>query len=54
MEKIVYLEYGTSKEKGSSAKDRQPPRPWVAKALNNSEGAVVDKMQEVYNQEVKL
>ena len=53
MEKAVYLEYGTSKQKGSGRKDRQSPRPWVDKALNDSEEPVLNKMQEVFNREVE-
>lgn len=52
MEKAVYLEYGTSKERGSGRKDRQPPRPWVHKAIGASEAQVLEKMQEVFNREV--
>lgn len=43
MEKMVYLEYGTSK---------QPARPTLTKAIKDSEKAVLDKMQEVFNREV--
>jgi HK97 gp10 family phage protein len=43
MEKMVYLEYGTSK---------QPPRPTLTKALNDAETPVYAKMQEVFNREV--
>ena len=45
MEKMVYLEYGTKKQK---------PRPILIKALKDSESAVYDKMQEVFNREVGL
>lgn len=43
MEKMVYLEYGTTK---------QPARPTLTKAIKDSEKAVLDKMQEVFNREV--
>jgi HK97 gp10 family phage protein len=43
MEKMVYLEYGTKK---------QPPRPTLTKAIKDSETAVLEKMQEVFNREV--
>lgn len=43
MEKMVYLEYGTSK---------QPARPTITKAIKDSEKAVLNKMQEVFNREV--
>ncbi|HRS66162.1 MAG TPA: HK97 gp10 family phage protein [Spirochaetia bacterium] len=43
MEKMVYLEYGTSK---------QSPAPTLTKAIKDSEKAVLDKMQEVFNREV--
>lgn len=52
MEKAVYLEYGTSKVKGGSTKDKQPPRPWVDKSINDCKAAVLDKMQEVFNREM--
>jgi len=44
MEKLVYSEYGTSK---------QSPRPILTKAIKDSERPVLDKMQEVFNQEVE-
>ena len=43
MEKMVYLEYGTSD---------QPATPVLTKAIKDSEKAVLDKMQEVFNREV--
>lgn len=43
MEKMVYLEYGTSK---------QSPAPTLTKAIKDSEKAVLDKMQEVFSREV--
>jgi HK97 gp10 family phage protein len=43
MEKLVYLEYGTSK---------QASKPTLTKAIKDSEKAVLDKMQEVFNREV--
>jgi len=43
MEKMVYLEYGTKK---------QTARPTLTKAIKDSESAVLDKMQEVFNREV--
>jgi HK97 gp10 family phage protein len=43
MEKMVYLEYGTSK---------QASKPTLTKAIKDSEKAVLDKMQEVFNREV--
>lgn len=43
MEKLAYLEYGTSK---------QSPTPTLTKAINDSESAVLDKMQEVFSREV--
>ena len=45
MDKMVYLEYGTSK---------QDATPVLTKALKDSESAVYDKMQEVFNREVGL
>ena len=44
MEKMVYLEYG---RKGQS------PNPVLTKALRDSENAVMKKMQEVFEREVK-
>lgn len=43
MEKMVCLEYGTSK---------QSPAPTLTKAIKDSEKAVLNKMQEVFNREV--
>lgn len=43
MEKMVYLEYGTSD---------QPATPVLTKAIKDSEKAVMEKMQEVFNREV--
>jgi HK97 gp10 family phage protein len=43
MTKMAYLEYGTSK---------QAATPTLTKALKDSEQAVLDKMQEVFNREV--
>ena len=42
VEKMIYLEYGTS---------RQPARPTLAKAINDSEQGVLAKMQEVFDRE---
>lgn len=44
MEKAVYLQYGTSKQR---------PRPWLEKALGDAEPGVLRKMQEVFEREVK-
>ncbi len=43
MEKLAYMEYGTSK---------QPPTPMLAKAIKDSEPAVLNKMREVFEREV--
>ena len=43
MEKLVYMEYGTSK---------QSPTPVITPALNDSESAVNAKLQEVFEREV--
>lgn len=43
MEKLIYLEYGTSD---------QPATPILTKAIKDSEDAVLEKMQEVFNREV--
>ena len=42
MEKMAYLEYGTSK---------QPATPVLTKAMNDSEPEVLAKMQEVFDRE---
>jgi len=42
MEKLAYLEYGTSK---------QAARPVMATVLKDSEADVLDKMQEIFNEE---
>lgn len=44
MEILAHLEYGTSK---------QDPRPILTKAIKDSESAVLDKMQEVFDREVE-
>jgi len=44
MEKLAWLEYGSSK---------QPARPILTKAIKDSEPAVLDKMQEVFEREVQ-
>lgn len=44
MEKLVYAEHGTSK---------QSPTPMLTKAIKDSENAVLAKMQEVFEREVK-
>ena len=44
MEKMAYLEYGTSKQLAT---------PVLTKALNDSEPAVLNKMREVFEREVK-
>lgn len=43
MDKLAYLEYGTSK---------QAPRPVLTTALKDSEDTVLNKMQEVFNREM--
>ena len=43
MEKAVYLEYGTS---------RQEATPFISPAVRESEAAVLEKMQEVFDREV--
>lgn len=43
MEKMVYMEYGA---RNSTA------HPVLSKAINDSESAVLEKMQEVFNREV--
>lgn len=43
MVKMVYAEYGTSK---------QTATPIITKAINDSESAVLEKMQEVFNREM--
>lgn len=43
MEKMVYLEYGTS---------AQPATPVLTKAIKDSENAVMEKMQEVFNRAI--
>lgn len=43
IEKMIYLEYGTSS---------QPATPVLTKAVNDSEEAVLEKMQEVFEREV--
>lgn len=43
MEKLAYLEYGTSK---------QPATPTLTKAIKDCEAAVLNKMQDVFNREV--
>lgn len=44
MEKMVYMEYGTSK---------QDATPVLSPAVRKSEGEVTEKMQEVFNREVE-
>jgi HK97 gp10 family phage protein len=44
MEKMAHAEFGTS---------NQPPTPILTKALNDARDEVTDKMQEVFNEEVK-
>lgn len=44
MEKMAYLEYGTSK---------QSAKPILTKAIKDSESAVLAKMKEVFEREVK-
>ena len=43
MEKMVYLEYGTSKQRAT---------PVLSKATRRAEKDVISKMQEVFNREV--
>lgn len=43
MDKLAYLEYGTSK---------QAPKPVMTTVMNDSEADVLDKMQEIFNAEV--
>lgn len=43
MEKAVYLEYGTSRQKAT---------PFISPAVRESEAAVLEKMQEVFDREV--
>ena len=45
MEKMAYLEYGTKKQSAT---------PVLTKALKDSENAVLNKMQEVFEREVKV
>jgi HK97 gp10 family phage protein len=47
IEKLVYLEYGTSK----NSKQRQSPTPVIKTALNDSESTVLNRMQEVFTRE---
>jgi HK97 gp10 family phage protein len=44
-DKLWFLEYGTSK---------QPATPILTKATKNAQQAVIEKMQEVYNEAVKV
>lgn len=44
MEKMVYMEYGTSK---------QDATPTLSPAVRKAEGKVTEKMQEVFNREVE-
>lgn len=44
MEKLAHAEYGTKK---------QPPTPILTKAIKDSEKAVLSKMQEVFEREIK-
>jgi hypothetical protein len=43
-DKLWWMEYGNS---------RQPARPVLEKAAKRSEDAVLNKMQEAYNEEMK-
>lgn len=45
MEKLAYAEFGTSK---------QPPTPMLTKAIKDSEKPVQNKMQQVFEREVKV
>lgn len=45
MEKLAYLEFGTVK---------QPASPVLTKAINNSRQPVREKMQEVFEEEVRV
>lgn len=45
MEKLAWLEYGTI---------RQPAIPVLTKAINNSQQPVREKMQEVFEEEVRV
>lgn len=49
IEKLAYLEYGV-KIKGE---ERQSPKPVLTKAIKDSEKAVLSKMQEVFEREIK-
>lgn len=44
MEKMVYMEYGTSKQKET---------PVLSQAVRKAEGPVLEKMQEVFNREAE-
>lgn len=44
MEKMIYMEYGTSKQKET---------PVLSPAVRKAEGPVLDKMQEVFNREAE-
>lgn len=43
MDKFAYMEFGTSK---------QPARPMMQAAINDAKTEVLDKMQEIFNEEV--
>lgn len=45
MEKMAHAEFGTSK---------QPPTPILSKALKDAEPEVTQKMQEIFNEAVKV
>ena len=44
MEKMIYMEYGTSKQKET---------PVLSPAVRKAEGPVLEKMQEVFNREAE-
>ena len=44
MEKMIYMEYGTSKQKET---------PVLSPAVRNAEGPVLEKMQEVFNRDAE-
>ena len=50
MEKLAWLEYGVKDKDGN--KWKQDPTPILTKAIKDSENAVMNKMQEVFEREV--
>lgn len=51
MEKLAWLEYGTKKKDGFGWK--QDPTPILTKAIKDSENAVLNKMRDVFEREVR-